>query len=64
MQPDAAAELGVRKAQALLATGADAIVAGNPGCALQIAAQLRAAGRPLPVVHPIELLDRSIRSAG
>jgi glycolate dehydrogenase iron-sulfur subunit len=63
LQPAAANELGARKAQALLATGAETVAAGNPGCALQIAAQLRAAGRPLPVVHPVELLDRSIRSA-
>jgi len=61
LQPEAAAELGRRKAGHLLATGAEAIVAGNPGCALQIAATLREAGRPLPVYHPMELLDRSIR---
>ena len=36
LQPDAAAELGRRKAENLLATGAEAIVAANPGCALQI----------------------------
>jgi glycolate oxidase iron-sulfur subunit len=64
LQPAAAGELGARKARALLDTSPDAVAAGNPGCALQIAAQLRAAGRPLPVVHPVELLDRSIRSAG
>jgi glycolate oxidase iron-sulfur subunit len=61
VQTDAAGELGRRKAANLLATGADAIVAGNPGCALQIASHLEAAGRPLPMYHPMELLDRSIR---
>ncbi|MGH2817238.1 MAG: (Fe-S)-binding protein [Actinomycetota bacterium] len=60
LQVDAADELGRRKAANLLATGADAIVAGNPGCALQIASHLEAAGRPLPIYHPMELLDRSI----
>jgi glycolate oxidase iron-sulfur subunit len=60
LQVDAAGELGRRKAANLLATGADAIVAGNPGCALQIASHLEAAGRPLPIYHPMELLDRSI----
>jgi glycolate oxidase iron-sulfur subunit len=64
LQPEAAGELGARKARALLDTAPDAVAAGNPGCALQIAAQLRSAGRPLPVVHPVELLDRSIRGAG
>jgi glycolate oxidase iron-sulfur subunit len=61
LQPEAAAELGRRKAANLLATGAEAIVAGNPGCTLQIAAHLAAAGRSLPVYHPVELLDASIR---
>jgi glycolate oxidase iron-sulfur subunit len=63
LQPQAAAELGRRKADHLLATGAEAVVAGNPGCALQIAAMLREAGRPLPVYHPMELLELSIRRA-
>ena len=60
IQPEPAAELGRRKAGNLLATGAEAIAAANPGCALQIAAHLGAAGRPLPVYHPVELLAASI----
>ncbi|HWD71971.1 MAG TPA: (Fe-S)-binding protein [Actinomycetota bacterium] len=60
LQPEPAAELGRRKAGNLLATGAEAIAAANPGCALQIAAHLEAAGRPLPVYHPVELLAASI----
>jgi glycolate oxidase iron-sulfur subunit len=59
-QPEAAAELGRRKAENLLATGAEAIAAANPGCTLQIQAHLRKLGRPLPVHHPMELLHRSI----
>ena len=64
MQPDAGRALGRRKAENLLATGAEAIASGNPGCTLQITAHLRDQGRPLPIYHPIELLDRSIRGAG
>jgi glycolate oxidase iron-sulfur subunit len=60
LQPRAAAELGRRKAAALAATGADVIAAGNPGCALQIAAYLREAGEERPVLHPVELLARSL----
>jgi glycolate oxidase iron-sulfur subunit len=56
-QPAAAAELGRRKARNLLATGATAIAAANPGCALQITAY--APG--VPVHHPMTLLDASIR---
>jgi glycolate oxidase iron-sulfur subunit len=63
MQPDAGRELGRRKAENLRATAADAVVSGNPGCTLQIAAHLRQQGRPLPIYHPMELLDRSIRGA-
>jgi glycolate oxidase iron-sulfur subunit len=60
VQPGPAAELGERKARNLLDTGAEAVVAGNPGCALQIAAHAEHLGRPLPVLHPMELLARSI----
>jgi glycolate oxidase iron-sulfur subunit len=59
VQPAAAAELGARKAANLVATGADAVAAGNPGCALQIAAHLD--GRQLPIYHPMTLLDHSLR---
>ena len=59
VQPEAAAELGARKAANLLATGADAVAAGNPGCALQIGAHLD--GHELPIFHPMTLLDHSIR---
>ena len=64
LQPDAGRALGQRKAENLLETGADAIASGNPGCTLQIAAHLRERGRPLPIYHPVELLDRSIRGDG
>jgi len=63
VQPEAATELGDRKAKALVATGAEAIVAGNPGCLLQISAALRRAQPdPIPtVLHTVELLDRALR---
>ena len=61
--PDAAAELGRAKAEKLLATGAEAIVAANPGCTLQIQAHLRELGHDLPVYHPMELLHRSVTGA-
>ena len=63
LQPAAADRLGRRKAENLMATGAEMIVAGNPGCALQIAAHLEDLGHPIPIRHPIELLDASIRGA-
>ncbi|HET9101858.1 MAG TPA: heterodisulfide reductase-related iron-sulfur binding cluster [Solirubrobacteraceae bacterium] len=62
VQPRAAAELGVRKARNLTATGAQAIAAANPGCAAQLDLHLSDLGQPLPVHHPIELLWRSLRA--
>ena len=62
VEPEAAQELGARKAQQILATGADAVVSSNPGCLLQIRASMQKLGRNLPVYHMIELLDASIRN--
>jgi glycolate oxidase iron-sulfur subunit len=63
VQPDAARELGDRKAANVLATEPDVYVSANPGCLLQVSAALRRAGRPLPALHPVELLDASISGA-
>ena len=61
LEPEAAAELGRRKVENLLATGAKVIAAGNPGCAIQIAAVSEQMGQPLRVLHPIELIEMSIQ---
>jgi glycolate oxidase iron-sulfur subunit len=60
VQPEAAAKLGARKAANLAATGADAIAAANPGCAIQIAAHSE---REVPIYHPMTLLDHSIQGS-
>jgi glycolate oxidase iron-sulfur subunit len=60
LKPEPAAELGERKARNLLDTGAEAVAAANPGCALQITAHAKRLGRELPVLHPVELLHRSM----
>jgi glycolate oxidase iron-sulfur subunit len=61
VQADAARKLGDRKAANVLATGAQIYASANPGCLVQVSNALRRAGRPLPALHPIELLDASIR---
>jgi glycolate oxidase iron-sulfur subunit len=61
VQPTAARDLGDRKAGHVLATGAQAYASANPGCLVQVSTALRRAGRPLPALHPIELVDASIR---
>jgi glycolate oxidase iron-sulfur subunit len=48
----------------VLATGAQAYASANPGCLVQVSQALRRAGRPLPALHPIELVDASIRNEG
>jgi glycolate oxidase iron-sulfur subunit len=60
VQPAAARELGERKAQHVRATGAQALASANPGCLVQLSQSLRRLGEPLPVLHPIELVDASI----
>ncbi len=62
VQPQAAAELGQRKARHLIDTGAQAIAAANPGCTAQLDMHLRELGHPLPIHHPVELLWRSMQA--
>lgn len=61
VEPEPAQQLGDRKVQQVLATGADVLATSNPGCLLQIINGLERAGNPMPVVHPVELIDASIR---
>jgi glycolate oxidase iron-sulfur subunit len=61
VQPEAAAELGDRKAGHVAALDADMVVSANPGCLLQLQSALGRAGLKIPVRHIIELLDASIR---
>ena len=60
-EPEIATELMGRKVRNLLATEPDLIASANPGCTLQIRAGLRQVGARVPVVHPVEVLDRSLR---
>ena len=59
-EPKSAREIGLRKAESVLATGATIVASGNPGCSLQIGALLRERGVNVTIEHPIELLDRAI----
>lgn len=61
LQPEIADELGQQKVENLAATGADLIASPNPGCSLQIKKHLQLQGRDISLVHPIQLLDLSIR---
>jgi glycolate oxidase iron-sulfur subunit len=59
--PDMAQKLLELKIESLAATGAEMVVAANPGCIIQIAAGVRQRGLDVEVIHPIDLLDRSYR---
>ncbi|MFC3981612.1 (Fe-S)-binding protein [Streptosporangium jomthongense] len=62
LQPEAARDLGDRKAERVLATGADLLVSANPGCTLQITSAVRRRGMdPIPVAHVAQVLDASLR---
>ncbi len=60
-QPDIAASLGAAKARAVASTGAAAVVMGNVGCMVQIAAHLERIGHARPVLHTMQVLDRALQ---
>ena len=62
-EPEMAGRLASRKLKNILTTGADMVITGNAGCLLQIAREARQQGHRLDVVHPVEVLDQSYRSA-
>jgi glycolate oxidase iron-sulfur subunit len=61
LNPKPAAELGDRKASAVLATGASLLVTANPGCLMQVAAAVRRRGGSIALAHTAQVLDASIR---
>jgi glycolate oxidase iron-sulfur subunit len=60
LQPDAARELGSRKADSVVDSGASLLISANPGCTLQISSELAARGVSLRTAHTAEVLDASI----
>jgi glycolate oxidase iron-sulfur subunit len=58
VNPEPAEELGRRKVDNVLSVAPDALATSNPGCLLQIR---RYWPGDLPMFHPVELLDASIR---
>jgi glycolate oxidase iron-sulfur subunit len=59
-QPALSDALLARKVDAVIATGADAVVSANPGCMLQVQSGLEDRGRRTPVLHVVEVLDRAM----
>jgi glycolate oxidase iron-sulfur subunit len=61
VQPEAANELGDRKAHLIEPLNADVVATGNPGCILQMQSALARGGQKTRVLHTIQILDASIR---
>ncbi|MGZ4483453.1 MAG: (Fe-S)-binding protein [Nocardioidaceae bacterium] len=61
LNPGPARELGDRKARNVVATGADLLVTANPGCLMQVRSAIERSGRPMGLVHTLEVIDASIR---
>jgi glycolate oxidase iron-sulfur subunit len=61
LQPEAARDLGERKADAVLAADVSLLISANPGCTLQIAAALAGRGVSLRTAHTAEVLDAAIQ---
>jgi glycolate oxidase iron-sulfur subunit len=55
-EPEMAERLGKRKVDHILASGADAVIAANVGCLIQIGRHLRQEQRDTLVAHPIDIL--------
>jgi glycolate oxidase iron-sulfur subunit len=61
VEPASANEIGRRKLTNVLATGAAILASANPGCSLHLQRLLRESGQTMTALHPIELLDASLR---
>jgi hypothetical protein len=51
-----------RKMSNIEATDADVVLAGNPGCLLQLDYGRRSFGSDKPVLHPVQVLDAAYRA--
>lgn len=60
-QPEIAKNLGRRKAEDIVATGASAVVTGNIGCLVQIEKHLKSMTDRVAVLHTVQVLDRALR---
>ncbi|HYR93394.1 MAG TPA: (Fe-S)-binding protein, partial [Methylomirabilota bacterium] len=62
-QPELSRALLDRKIGHVLASGADMLITANPGCQMQLAAGVRAAGAHVTVMHLMDVLDQAYEAA-
>jgi glycolate oxidase iron-sulfur subunit len=58
--PEMATSLADRKLDNVASTGAPTCATGNVGCAMHLQSRADARGQRVTVVHPVELLHRSV----
>jgi len=58
---DRSLKINAGKTDAIVATGAQAVVTGCPGCIMQLSDGLKQAGNKTKVLHTVELLARKIK---
>lgn len=63
LRPEMAQKLGERKVGHIIETGATEVVTANPGCAIQIATLLLAAGSDIKVTHIADFMDEAYANA-
>ena len=63
-QRDMSTRLGDRKARNIVATGANYMATGNPGCALQLSNALTRADSGIEVRYAVDILDEAYRTGG
>ena len=62
LQPEVGGQLGQQKVTNLVNTGASLIASANVGCITQIRKHLQLQGQTTRLMHPMQLLDCSIRN--
>lgn len=63
LEPDLSQAVLNPKISAILASGAEVVTTGNPGCIMQIGAGLLRENSTVRAVHPVDILDASYASA-
>lgn len=58
---DTSLRINAGKSEAILNTGAEAVVTGCPGCMMQLSDGLKQAGARTRVMHTLEILARKLR---
>ena len=61
IQPEMSAKLLSGKVREIQKTGADYLAVGNPGCMIQIRKGLLGSGSGIKIVHPVEIINWSLK---